>query len=110
LDALSATFANGRDAVAFVLVRRADYPGLLWSDFAPGGSTSVTEKISALRTEIYFHERAACAWLDEARLRGMEEALLPTRAAPLPGPPVPHALRDQAEGVVRRPGRLSAIA
>jgi len=31
----------------------------------------VTEKISALRTEIYFHERAACARQDEAPVEGM---------------------------------------
>ena len=37
--ALLATLANGRDAVAFVIVRRAGpvHPVLLWPEFAPGG-------------------------------------------------------------------------
>ena len=57
--------------------------------------------------------------MNSERLELMEEALMPRRAAPCPVPRSPGPMRcarkpcrgrQASEGVVRRPGRLSAVA
>ena len=54
----------------YPVLLRPDFEGIALNQFI---STSVTEKISALRTETSFHEHAAGARQDEAPVEGDDE-------------------------------------